>query len=321
MSSLVFLASDSSTEEEELCWDQYTVILSAGGVIRKKWSFKQEGQPVQWACMGWFEQPSTLAHTSSTRSAHYTSSDSQDESVLPDPKQRPTFGPFTRAEHDRRPDNDKSTTRFRAVFVFLRSLGKIFFTNGLEYTFYLPFIVRRAWPLAPHGIIIQRLLEPGELEEAAVSKDEPLPTIFTMIDPFAEASAVGLTPSVKDGRPTALDEHDTSKPIASIPAEEHLVWVSSRIADSVEQIAVTVNLDKNLLSVWRYIYVNPQDNPELPHKPAARPTTGHGKQPRRSLSLTGAHPLSLGSLSLHPHMLLPSLSNRLSLSFLGCHPL
>lgn len=286
--SLVFSSTEPSPGEEELCWDSHTIILSSGGVIRKKWCFKQEGQPVQWACMGWFEQPSTLASTSSARSAHYTSSDSQDESMLPDPKQRPTFGPFSHAERDKGPDKDKSTTRFRAVFVFLRSLGRIFFLNGLEYTFYLPFIVRQAWPLAPHGVILQRLPEPGELEEAAVSKDELLPTIFTMVDPFAEASAVGLTPSIRDGRPTALDEHDLSKPIPSIPAQEHLVWVSSNVADSVEQIAVTVNLDKNTLSVWRYTYVNPKEGPDISQKPGVRNT----KHARKSLSLSGTHPLS-----------------------------
>lgn len=293
ITSLIFSSADSCLDEEELCWDNYTLILSSGGIIRKKWSFKHEGQPIQWACAGWFEQPSTLANPSSARSAHYTSSDEQDESVLPDPSQRPTFGPFTHVEREKRPEKETST-RFRAVFVFLRSLGKIFFMNGLEFTFYLPFIVRQAWPLAPHGVILQRLLEPGELEEAAVSKDEPLPTIFAMVDPFAEASAVGFTASIKNGRPSVLDDHDPSKPIASLPAQEHLAWVSSRAADGVEQIAITINAENNVLSVWRYAFLSPKDTPELPHRPGVAPrgSTAHSKHPRQSLSLSGAHPLS-----------------------------
>ncbi len=281
VASLVFSPGESTLDEEELCWDNYTVIHSCGGVIQRKWSFKEEGQPVQWACIGWLEQPNILNTSASMRSAHYTSSDSADDqsSSLPDPNQRPTFGPFTRVQPEQRPSDD-STLRSRAVFIFLRSLGKVFFLNGLEYTFYLPFIVRRAWPLSPHGVMLQRALEPGEVEEAAISHEELLPTIFTMVNPFAEASAVGLTTCIRTGTPQSIDDDDPSEPTASIPAQEHVLWVSGRIrnTDSTDLMALTINMETKMLSVWRYTYVNPKDYPHPHRRSADRPSDSKHRQ-------------------------------------------
>ena len=320
VTSVVFSQTSGSADEDELSWDKHTLFLSSGGVIRKKWSFEGEGQIIQWACVGWFEQPSTLASPSAARSAHYTSSDIQDETVLPDPKQRPTFGPFTRAEQERELLKD-STTRYRAVFVFLRGLGRIFFMNGLEYTFYLPFVVRRAWPLAPHGVIVQRLLEPGEFEEAAVSKDEPLPTTFAMVDPFAEASAVGLTAFIKNGRPSALDEHEPGTPIATIPAQEHLLWVSGNEADPLEQLALTLNMERNQLSVWHYTYVDPKEGSESPSKVNRRASVVQPRHSRQSLSLSGTLPLSPRMAAAPPPTFMSALSDQPPLAALpGVQP-
>lgn len=321
--SVVFPQTRGSADEDELCWDTHTLLLSSGGVVRKKWSFEGEGQTIQWACVGWFEQPSTLASPSSARSAHYTSSDIQDETVLPDPRQRPTFGPFTRAERERGLLRD-STTRYRAVFVFLRGLGRIFFMNGLEYTFYLPFIVRRAWPLAPHGVVVQRLLEPGEFEEAAVAKDEPLPTTFAMVDPFAEASAVGLTAVIRNGRPSVLEDHEPGTPIATIPAQEHLVWVSGHEADPLEQLALTLNMERNELSVWHYTYVDPREASESPSKAGRRASLAPQplqKHSRQSLSLSGQHPLSPRMTTAPPPTFISSFSDQPPLAALpGMQP-
>ncbi|KAJ7055665.1 hypothetical protein C8F01DRAFT_1319594 [Mycena amicta] len=74
-----------------------------------------------------------------------------------------------------------SATSERPTFVLGKSLK-----NGLDYTFSLPFIVRKAWPLYPHGIMIQRNIEREELEEAALAGEPLLPTIFSLTSPFAE---------------------------------------------------------------------------------------------------------------------------------------
>ena len=122
VTSTITQSYHTNAEEEELCWDTYTVILSAGGVILKKWDFQTEGQPVQWACIGWFEQPSAV-HTSSARSGDYTVEEEENlEPTLPDPHQRPTFGPFARQARECNRLREPSS-RTRAVFVLLRTIG------------------------------------------------------------------------------------------------------------------------------------------------------------------------------------------------------
>src|SRR5258708_20345022 len=63
--------SESEAEDvvEELVWDQEWVVLCAGGVIQKQWSFTHEGQPMQWACNGWLQQAGVIA--ASRSSGHY----------------------------------------------------------------------------------------------------------------------------------------------------------------------------------------------------------------------------------------------------------
>lgn len=278
ITSLTYTPRDHTVEEDELSWDTYTVVLGSAGVVRKKWCFKEEGQSVQWACMGWFEQPE-YASATAPRSGHYSAESTEDKQNSPNISQRPTFGPFSRISREAKRER-KSAVRSRAIFVFLRSIGRIFFLNGMEYTFYLPFLVRQAWALSPHGIMLQRVLEPGELEEAAVSGDEPLPTLFTMINPFAEASTVGVTENITDGVPTALHEKDPEKIVESIPAAEHVLWLSSPNPDPLTHVIVTLNAAAKSISVWRYAYVDPKKVPP----PVARPAPRSGTKPRPSMS-------------------------------------
>jgi len=200
-----------SCQEDQLAWNAHTVVLSRGGVMKKKWNFEQEEQCIQWACIGWLEQQNT----------------------------EPILG---------------TTSRVPGVFVFLRSFGKIYLKDGLEYTFALPFIVRKAWPLSPHGVMIQRVLEPSEIEEAEISGDAVLPTIFSVTSPFSEAATVGLTsPSLKSEDETA------ARPLKSVSPTEMVVWVSHRGSASNDDVLVTVDVEQRQLSVWRYIYTNPKD--------------------------------------------------------------
>lgn len=260
---------ENCAEEEELTWDTYNVVLGTGGVVRKKWSFEEEEQPVQWACVGTFEVPASVANM--VRSGQYTSEDQDyQETPMHDENQRPTFGPFSRLRDEAKGEHEPPL-RCRAVFVFLRSVGRVFFMNGLEHTFYLPFIVRRAWALAPHGILMQRVLEPNELEEVKASGDELLPTLFTMVNPFAEASTVGLTSSIKDHMPVALKESDPEKQTESMPAHEHILWTSSPSSDAMENVVVSINSTTKMLSVWRYTYIHPKDIPQsIPRKEARK---------------------------------------------------
>jgi anaphase-promoting complex subunit 1 len=277
--SLLYRHADTSDEEDELAWDAHSVVLGSGGVIRKKWSFEEEGQPVQWACIGWFEQPATmLSH--SLQSSGYTSEDQDyQEPSSEETEGRPTFGPFSRMSKESKPAEEPATLS-KVVFVFLRSIGRVSLMNGLEHTFYLPFIVRRAWPMAPHGVMMQRILEPNELEEARASGEELLPTLFTMVNPFAEASTVGVTPLIQNGKPVVLQDKGPEKPIESMSAHEHVLWVSSPGTDAMNQVVTTLDTNTKTISIWRYAYTHPKDVPQaIPRRESRK-----GTKPRHSVS-------------------------------------
>lgn len=176
-----------------------------------------------------------------------------------------TFGPFTLAQREQEKEKEHALL-CPAVFVFLRSIGKIYLLNGLEYTFSLPFIVRKAWALHPHGVMIQRVLDPSEVEEAELTGDTVLPTIFSVTSPFSEAASVGLTSGVLGGTGDLLDTlkdelENTSRPLKSIPATETVVWVSHRGPGATDDVLVTVDNERLQLSIWRYVHIKPKDTP------------------------------------------------------------
>ncbi|KAJ8074862.1 Anaphase-promoting complex subunit 1 [Marasmius tenuissimus] len=267
---------DENGVEDELTWDDRVVVLSSGGVVRKKWSFDLEGQPVLWACMGWME----IGGTKSTRGSHKLS---PPKSSL----EQPTFGPFFYAEQNRTTKRDERDSRVPAVFVFLRTIGKAYLHTGNEYTFSIPFTVHRAWPMSPHGILLQRVLEPSEKIEAEITGDAILPTIFSFMNPLAEPLPVGLTSGIIGGFEAAStaslkDEDESSnKPLKSLSPNEHIVWVSRRQPFSPDELVVTVDIEKARLTVWRYMYIKPKDTP----RPLGR---------NRTRTLANKHRASIG---------------------------
>lgn len=269
--------------ETEITWNAHTVILSSAGVIRKKWNFDEEGQPIQWACLSYFQMTTPTSPVSSSSASRYTS----DNDTTPswDHAESSAFGPFTLAQQERERHNEHAAVG-PAVYVFLRSIGKIFLLNGLEYTFSLPFIVRKAWALHPHGVMIQRVLDPSEIEEAELTGDDPLPTIFSMTSPFSEPASVGVTSGILGGNeliPDALEDEieSSSKPLRSLPATEIVVWVNHRAPGASEEIIVTMDVHKCKLSIWRYAYIKPKDTPI----PLAQPKSHERDSTRRQASM------------------------------------
>ncbi|KAH8830535.1 hypothetical protein DL96DRAFT_1668350 [Flagelloscypha sp. PMI_526] len=220
--------------DDEITWDQETVIVSTGGVIRKIWTFTDEQEPVQYACYGVIEE-------NWRKQFHLP----KPEPFVPSPdkpNERATFGPFTRANMNKNDAIDRKYPN-TAVFVFLRRTGKVYLRNGLEYTFNLPFIVRRAWPIYPLGVLLQRVIEPYEVEEAAASGEEPLPSIFSLISPFAEALPVG-----------GLNSHAA---LIDDTAAENGGHAPSPVSTDF-RVVVTVDTSKRTLSVWTYGYIRPK---------------------------------------------------------------
>jgi anaphase-promoting complex subunit 1 len=274
--------------ETEITWNTHTVVLSSGGIIQKQWNLDEEGQPIQWACVGLYQLTPPINSRPSNNAARYASGD--DGLSSHDDSHESTFGLFTLAQREREREVERSAL-CPAVFVFLRSIGKIFLLNGIEYTFSLPFIVRKAWPLYPHGVMIQRVLDPTEIEEAELTGDTTLPTIFSVTSPFSEAASVGLTNGILggcDGVADTLKDEDenTSRPLKSVPATETVVWVSHRGPDASDDVLVTVDTEKHQLSIWRYVYIKPKDTP----LPLGRSKTHKRNPSRKRASVPGPLP-------------------------------
>jgi len=282
--SVSFTTQTDPWEEEELTWDETTVFLSSNGVVRKKWTFELEAQRVQWACIGWMEYSGriTLDHFAQDSTTPTKSSTSDG-----------TFGPFFHAQVTKSAKKRERRSRVPAVFIFLRNIGKIYLKNGVDFTFNLPYIVRKAWPLSPHGVLIQRVMEPSELAEAETTGDEPLATIFSLQSPFSEASAVGLTAGVVGGtkkKPLSLIDNDenSTKPIKWVPATENVLWTSRRGPTSPYELIVTVDTDKRQLTIWRYVYIKPKDRPILAGKDSNK-----NEDRRKRMSLAGSRRSSM----------------------------
>ena len=260
---------DETALETELTWDAYTVVLSCGGVIRKKWDFSQGNQRIQWACIGHLNQPTSIFSISSTSPARYTSDLHSGPPPIKDPSARETFGPFSSVQQEQHKEVE-AASRPKGTFVFFRNIGKVFLSNGIEYTFNLPFVTRRAWPAHPHGVIIQRVFDPSELEEARISGDPPLPTLFSFTNPFAEVAAVGVSSRILGGfgsRPITLENPPgLTAHQEQIPPQEIVIWVSQRGTISQDDIALTLDPDVRTMTLWRYVYVDPDGEKLAPDK-------------------------------------------------------
>jgi anaphase-promoting complex subunit 1 len=285
-----FFTGDEA-KDYELSWNAQDAVLTYSGVMMKRWCFDHEGESIQCACLGEIEQvvlPNPKSGHSAANYAMFENTTSVNTGAG-----RPSFGPFHRANVERSRKDGSYYEIVPCIFIFLRSIGKMYLMNGIDYTFSLPFIVRKVWPVSPHGVMMQRVLEPSEVMESESNGEEVLPTIFTLTSPFSEAAAVGHTAGILRALadiPAALkdEEEHSTKPLRSIPPTEMVVWVSHRSVMADAQIVVTVNIKKKLLSIWQYKYIKPKDlafglNPPEHPKPSEK---AKGKQ-RQSFSGVG----------------------------------
>lgn len=255
-------AVDGQDAEEDLTWDDTTVVYSTGGTLRQSWNFEEEGQRIQYACFGWLLIEGTV------NTGHHGGGPRNEDDVLPfaayieQKSERDPFGPFFRARKAGL-RSFEPTTIARGIYVFLRGFGKIFLMNGLEYTFSLPFIVRQAWPLSPHGVLLERVIEPPELEEP-----DPLPRLYSLTNPFQEPRPVGLSENIKGGHgfslaPAEIAAKELEGIARTIHAEEQVVWIAPRRQDTSDSdnIFTTLDTSKRRLSFWRYVYIPPNAVP------------------------------------------------------------
>jgi anaphase-promoting complex subunit 1 len=285
-------SSRSSVGEEaqeiELAWNSDTVIASVGGVQTQRWTMEFEGQDIQWACWGWLEQPGGLGDgvRSTGRDIYATSHSllSPNSQLHPSKAKpgefkpyipnhntlRPTFGPFADSMNGR--TKIEAPSRVRAVFIFLRSIARIFLENGRDYTIHLPFLVRKAWSLHPVGVLVQRVLSKEEETELSHSMAEDgkdndvLPTIYSLSDPFSEFRVVCAASTITGGmtpqEPASVPFSATSSgPPPTIQPTDKIVWTSDG-TEPHEQLFVTVDVRGKYFRIWRYARVIPEDDEE-----------------------------------------------------------
>lgn len=344
--SVVSASVDGPYGEEELAWDETTVAWSIGGVLRNTWSFEEEEQRVQYACFGWLHSDGTI-HTASNNARHTTNDPDSDEeerfsyashSSRGDDKD--VFGLFFRAKKAQMRTIEPSTIA-RAVFIFLRNFGRIYLMNGNEFSFSLPFIVQKAWALSPHGILLQRVVDPAELDEP----DPPLPTLYTLTNPFQEPRPVGLAGLIKGGHGLSenkaeLVRQDVHDGLGSdVLAEEQVVWTAPKLVGDVgaNSVLVTLNHEKCRLTFWRYALISHNESEKyvkdstFPHHPkAGDKQQSQARQAGNDLVSRGdrirapspefepLHPGEMGEMALPPFQSMPPpLTSTSTLASLG----
>jgi anaphase-promoting complex subunit 1 len=271
-----WLPDDENPDGRELSWHTKQAVLSMGGVMVKKWSFWEDKENIQTACLGFLEQNALESRKSFSPSTNFTSvADDEGPPVgSGDPGGRPVFGPFGAREQRPRKFPDEHEL-IPAVFIFFRSVVRIYLQNGMSYVISIPFVVRKAWPISPHGVMIQRILEPAEQLEAELTGDPPLPTIFTITSPFAEPSAVGLASGISGGlddKPVTLNEETTKNVLNSVPPTEMIVNITAGNTTSVchrKNIVVSVDVVQHTLSIWRYAYAKPRQQQQQQEESSA----------------------------------------------------
>ncbi|KDQ24110.1 hypothetical protein PLEOSDRAFT_1048772 [Pleurotus ostreatus PC15] len=254
-------------EELEVVWDSRKVLLRTGGIIRKQWDFYAvEKENIQCVSIGWLD-----------RSGDITKHGSRDPEVVETHDKRPTFGPFARhSATAERPEHIQHAAtkdlRIRAIYVFLRFTAHIIPISSAawnaeahkhlppnvwdslsdSYSFALPFVARAAWPLYPHGVLVQRVLEDSEIEDAKSSGEEVLPTLFTVTKAFTELGSVGVTQGIVDSPAGVrlVDEEEVRRgPLKAVPPTEKIVWVSCTSRDSPRGIYKYATITASCLTV------------------------------------------------------------------------
>ncbi|KAF7420795.1 Anaphase-promoting complex subunit 1 [Pleurotus ostreatus] len=302
-------------EELEVVWDSRKVLLRTGGIIRKQWDFYAvEKENIQCVSIGWLD-----------RSGDITKHGSRDPEVVETHDKRPTFGPFARhSATAERPEHIQHAAtkdlRIRAIYVFLRFTAHIIPISSAawnaeahkhlppnvwdslsdSYSFALPFVARAAWPLYPHGVLVQRVLEDSEIEDAKSSGEEVLPTLFTVTKAFTELGSVGVTQGIVDSPAGVrlVDEEEVRRgPLKAVPPTEKIVWVSCNSRDSnTTPLEFIISLDENkkVLTVWRYAYVPQPESTNSSKPPPPASTNAHTTRRKRHSALGHARIPSSG---------------------------
>ena len=187
---------------EELVWTRFTVVHSVGGVVCRQWNFDDLDEEIQAVCWAQFEEKGTArvpaAETQPLNGVFETDpwKDSSSESV---------FGPYgrvMRAFASKSGPSAKAITNadyhgpgtgslVRALCVFFRSFAYLYGDDGAEYRIDLPICPRRAWPLFPVGVLLERRI-PVDITNWNRPIYEHNATLYSLAAPLHSVVPVGI---------------------------------------------------------------------------------------------------------------------------------
>lgn len=187
---------------EELVWTRSTVVHSVGGVVCRRWSFSDLNEEIQAVCWARFEEKGTAR----LPPAEVQPLDSVFETDLwKDPSSESVFGPYGRVMRASasKPGSSAKTFTYlnyhgpgtgslvRALCVFFRSFAYIYGDDGAEYRIDLPICPRRAWPLFPVGVLLERRV-PVDITNWNRPIYEDNATLYSLAAPLHSVVPVGI---------------------------------------------------------------------------------------------------------------------------------
>ncbi|KAK8066265.1 Negative regulator of mitosis [Apiospora hydei] len=244
--------------EDELLVTQEAVVWSRGNIFRKCFGFKLDKEPVTQALLTYFP----------------TSEES--------PKQEYPHGPKQRLSIDGRPLS-------KALVVFLKTQAHIYFLDGTSHVVHMPFEVESA--VAAPKVSSYKGSSVMRSESPPVSLSRAL---VSLVDPLLELGLV-VTQSDRSAKPKSRRSSSRSPDFLD-KAEEilHLEEIqlpnTGRDPHDSDQLvlAVTINRETSMYSVWRFTYIHNED-------PFRASKTPKKPKDRRRSSMQPGHPSGVTS--------------------------
>lgn len=272
--------------DEELFWQDRTVIWSIGDVQKRKWVFDSEAKDqVLWACWANFPgdkfSPTSAAITSRLLNIALSAKRQAASTSTTDEDYIATFGrysairPLTSREAAKTKAyamSKPTPATVRCICIFLTSFVMMYTREGgVEYTANLPFHVRRVWELATGGVLIERSVAEDETEV------DMLPTLFTLNGPYDEVNIAGFAHKITGGYSQSHgmqpDHRETSKvkmtdveiireppdqgplspSVKTFSKSERIIYSSSEYNTVCNRILVSHDPVNHVVRIWRYV--------------------------------------------------------------------
>lgn len=265
----------SGAGSEELVWTRSTVVHSVGAVVCRRWNFDDLDEEIQTVCWASFEEKGTArASPAETQPLDCV----LEADLWKDSSSESVFGPYGRVmrasaskagssaknipSHDYHGPGTGSLVR--ALCVFFRSFAYLYGGDGVEYRIDLPICPRRAWPLFPVGVLLERRI-PVEITTWNRPIYEHNATFYSLAAPLHSIVPVGIAHRILHsslGSP-AVYQDDKDVPNVDIFTNsefrsfEHVLFVEE---STPESHCILFTIERGLwIHCYLYAYRAPSD--------------------------------------------------------------